>query len=59
MMEPNDDEASGFAFWEVTKGDPGHLGDDEPEVRPLCRECVRELPADDAGLCDFCTVVTP
>ena len=38
--------------------DPGDLGGDEPTIRPLCRECVRELPDGDDGLCDFCRVVT-
>ncbi len=30
---------------------------DEPEIRPLCRECVQELPDGDDGLCAFCRVV--
>jgi hypothetical protein len=46
-----------FAAREIAKGDPGPLGDDEPQLRPLCRECVRDLPTGDDGLCDFCRVV--
>lgn len=42
---------------EMAQDDPGPLGDDEPEIRPLCRECVRELPDGDDGLCSFCRVV--
>lgn len=28
----------------------------DPPIRPLCRECVRDLP-DASGLCTFCRVV--
>ena len=57
-MSGDDDEEMMFAHLEVTMGDPGHLGDDEPEIQPLCRKCVRELPDDDDGLCAFCRLVS-
>ena len=38
----------------LTMGDPGHMGEDEPEVRPLCRRCVAEPPDGDDGLCMPC-----
>ncbi|MDO0975987.1 hypothetical protein [Mycolicibacterium frederiksbergense] len=31
--------------------------DDVPPLRPLCTQCVRELPDRDDGLCAFCRVV--
>ncbi|MGD9517527.1 MULTISPECIES: hypothetical protein [Mycolicibacterium] len=31
---------------------------DGPPPQPLCRQCVRDLPADDSGLCAFCKVVS-
>lgn len=53
----NDDEML-MAFLEVTAApDPGHLGADEPEIKPLCRECLDDLPDRDDGLCAFCRVV--
>ncbi|WP_167107259.1 hypothetical protein [Mycobacterium sp. DL592] len=58
MTNPDDNDESHWAFWEVTaSGDPGHLGEDEPEVRPLCRKCTKELPDGDDGLCAFCRLV--
>jgi len=55
---PEDDDELMMVYREVTLGaDPGHLGDDEPEIRPLCRECVRDLPDGDDGLCSFCRVL--
>ncbi|QNI06503.1 type IV toxin-antitoxin system AbiEi family antitoxin domain-containing protein [Mycobacterium kubicae] len=61
MPEPDDrdDEEGLVTFLEVTASpDPGDLGQDEPKLQPLCRECVRELPDGDDGLCAFCRVVT-
>lgn len=65
-MSDYDDEMN-HVFDEVTRGsdfkseqgsrlerDPS---DDIP-VRPLCRQCVRDVPADGTGLCTFCQVVT-
>ncbi|XTP37164.1 hypothetical protein ACORG1_13490 [Mycobacterium sp. TJFP1] len=31
---------------------------DGPPLQPLCRQCLRDLPADDSGLCVFCQVVS-
>lgn len=28
-----------------------------PGLQPLCRNCVRDLPVDDRGLCAFCLTV--
>lgn len=56
MMTDNDDDS--FTFWEVTQGDPGHLGEDEPEIRPLCQRCVRDLPDGPDGLCALCRLET-
>jgi len=54
----HDDEESLMAYLEVTAApDPGDLAEDEPELQPLCAECVRELPDGDDGLCAFCRVV--
>lgn len=59
-MSAADDDELTRVFYEVTRGsDPGRLGDDEPQVRPLCRRCVRDLLADAGGLCEFCKVVLP
>lgn len=33
--------------------------DGDPPLQPLCRQCVRDLPADASGLCQFCKVVAP
>lgn len=58
--DDNYDEEMQMVAHEVTWGDPGHLGDDEPdEVRPLCTRCVRDLPDGDDGLCVFCRQRTP
>ncbi|KZS75730.1 hypothetical protein A4G26_04875 [Mycobacterium kansasii] len=59
MGEPDDnDDEMNFAYLEiVVGGDPGHLGDDEPTIQPLCTECVRGLPDGDDGLCGFCRAV--
>jgi len=54
-MSDYDDEME-HVYREVTFGDPGHLGDDEPALQPLCRQCVRDLPIADSGLCEFCRV---
>lgn len=43
----------------VVPGDPGYLGEDEPKIQPLCRECVRELPEDGSDMCAFCQVIQP
>jgi hypothetical protein len=52
-----DDEAE-YLIREIAEGgDPGPLGDDEPQLRPLCRECVRDLPTGHDGLCEFCRVL--
>ncbi|WP_460359519.1 hypothetical protein [Mycobacterium sp. ZZG] len=58
MIEPQEGDDDMFmAFCEATMGgDPGHLGDDEPEVRPLCTECVRDLPNPGDSVCAFCRV---
>lgn len=59
MNTPTDgDSEMDFTAWEIAQaGDPGHLGEDEPEVRTLCRNCVLELPDSDDGLCTFCRAV--
>ncbi|GJO43086.1 hypothetical protein DE4576_00357 [Mycobacterium marinum] len=59
-MTDRDDEESLMAFLEVTAApDPGDLGEDEPTIRPLCRECLDDLPDGADGLCAFCRVVKP
>ncbi|SOX53705.1 hypothetical protein MAAFP003_2379 [Mycobacterium ahvazicum] len=57
---PPEDDYSLFAYLEVTIGeDPGDLGEDEPEPRPLCANCVRDLPESGSPLCAFCRVIQP
>lgn len=57
MTDHNDDDEMLLAYLEVTMGDPGDPQDDDPKLQPLCRECVRELPDGDDGLCAFCRMV--
>lgn len=66
-MSDYDDEMH-RVFDEVTKGsdfrsEQGSRPEREPcddiLVRPLCGECVRDLPVDGSGLCAFCEVVMP
>lgn len=58
-MSDYDDELE-HVFDEVTRPrqDYDDLGDGPP-VLPLCRQCVRDLPAPGGDLCDFCKVVQP
>ncbi|MFA7510516.1 MAG: hypothetical protein WCZ29_08545 [Mycolicibacterium vanbaalenii] len=54
-MNSDDDDEQFMTFLEVTMGDdPGHLGDDEPEVRPLCRQCLGDPLDGPDGLCALC-----
>ncbi|RFZ03852.1 hypothetical protein DSM43518_04567 [Mycobacterium marinum] len=57
--DDRDDEEMMMAYLEVTMGDPGELDEDEPTIRPLCRECLDDLPDGADGLCAFCRVVKP
>lgn len=54
-----DDEMEWVAREIEMTPDPGDLGEDEPTIRPLCRECVKEPPDGDDGLCEFCRIVNP
>jgi hypothetical protein len=55
------DDDMEYAFREVTQGSEFEADESEPSgdppLQPLCRECVRDLPIADDGLCSFCRVI--
>lgn len=51
-----DDEME-WVMREILAAPDSDLSDDDPPLRPLCRECVREPPAEGSDLCRFCQVI--